>query len=174
MSLSRNKSIAAVLLLVRLALGAVFVYAAWVKLREPWLLFAISIDNYQLLPQWGVELVARTLPVAPGFDRRCVRAAGRLLFVDGPGLAARAENRLRLLWPGRSHLTGDAPAGRFPAGGGGAAGGSLLLAEIDPPAARGNGQPTHGCAPPRFRQPGLALASPTLAGQASACHAERR
>ena len=64
MGFSRNKAFGAFLLLLRLALGAVFVYAAWVKLREPWLLFAMSIDNYQILPQWGVELVARTLPWA--------------------------------------------------------------------------------------------------------------
>lgn len=64
MGLSRNKTFGAFLLLVRLAVGAVFVYAAWVKLRESWLLFALAIDNYQILPQWAVELVARTLPWA--------------------------------------------------------------------------------------------------------------
>ncbi|MBZ5576714.1 MAG: DoxX family membrane protein [Acidobacteriia bacterium] len=58
----RSKVVSALLLLVRLALGAVFVYAAWVKLREPWLLFAMSIDAYQVLPQWAVLTVARTLP----------------------------------------------------------------------------------------------------------------
>ena len=47
-----------------LALGAVLVYAAWTKLRDPWALFALSIDSYQLLPQWAVILVARTLPWA--------------------------------------------------------------------------------------------------------------
>ena len=49
-------------LALRLLLGAVFVYAAYVKLKEPWLVFAMSIDSYQLLPEWGVLLVARTLP----------------------------------------------------------------------------------------------------------------
>jgi uncharacterized membrane protein YphA (DoxX/SURF4 family) len=48
--------------LVRLALGAIFVYAAWTKLKDPWLLFAISIDNYKVLPEWAVLVVARTLP----------------------------------------------------------------------------------------------------------------
>lgn len=62
MSSSRNRALTALLLVVRLVLGAVFIYAAWVKLREPWLLFALSIDNYQILPQWAVEVVARTLP----------------------------------------------------------------------------------------------------------------
>lgn len=61
---SPNKFVRVLLLLVRLALGAVFVYAAWIKLREPWLLFAMSIDAYQVLPQWAVLTVARTLPWA--------------------------------------------------------------------------------------------------------------
>ena len=37
-------------------------YAAYTKLRQPWLLFALSIDSYQLLPEWMVYAVARTLP----------------------------------------------------------------------------------------------------------------
>jgi uncharacterized membrane protein YphA (DoxX/SURF4 family) len=47
---------------LRLVLGAIFVYAAYTKLRQSWLLFALSIDSYQLLPQWAVLTVARTLP----------------------------------------------------------------------------------------------------------------
>ena len=47
---------------LRLVLGAVFVYAAYTKLRQPWLLFALSIDSYQLLPEWAVFTLARTLP----------------------------------------------------------------------------------------------------------------
>jgi len=46
------------------ALGVVFVYAAWTKLRESWVLFAFQIDAYQLLPQWAVMAVARGLPWA--------------------------------------------------------------------------------------------------------------
>jgi uncharacterized membrane protein YphA (DoxX/SURF4 family) len=49
-------------LLLRLLLGAVFVYAAYMKLRDPWTLFAMSIDGYKLLPEWGVTTLARTLP----------------------------------------------------------------------------------------------------------------
>ncbi len=48
--------------LLRLLLGAVFVYAAYMKLRDPWTLFAMSIDGYKLLPEWGVITLARTLP----------------------------------------------------------------------------------------------------------------
>jgi hypothetical protein len=43
-------------------LGAVFIYAAYSKLRQSWLLFALSIDSYQILPEWAVYAVARTLP----------------------------------------------------------------------------------------------------------------
>jgi uncharacterized membrane protein YphA (DoxX/SURF4 family) len=51
-------------LALRLLLGAVFVYAAYTKLRQSWLLFALSIDSYQLLAEWAVYAVARTLPAA--------------------------------------------------------------------------------------------------------------
>ena len=46
----------------RLALGAVFLYAAYTKLRHPWMLFAFSINSYQVLPEWAVTFLARTLP----------------------------------------------------------------------------------------------------------------
>jgi uncharacterized membrane protein YphA (DoxX/SURF4 family) len=49
-------------LALRLILAAVFLYAAWSKLRQPWLVFAMSIDSYQILPPWMVFAVARTLP----------------------------------------------------------------------------------------------------------------
>lgn len=50
-------------LALRLALGAVFLYAAYTKLRQSWLLFALSIDSYQLLPEWAVFALARMLPI---------------------------------------------------------------------------------------------------------------
>ena len=62
MTSSPNKALRILVWLVRLALGGVFVYAAWTKLKDPWLLFAMSIDSYKVLPQWGVLVVARTLP----------------------------------------------------------------------------------------------------------------
>lgn len=49
-------------LTLRLVLGAVFIYAAYTKLRQSWLLFALSIDSYQLLPEWAALALARTLP----------------------------------------------------------------------------------------------------------------
>src|SRR5579863_2220657 len=51
-----------VVLILRVALAAVFIYAAWSKLRQPWLLFAMAIDAYGLLPQWAVMTLARVLP----------------------------------------------------------------------------------------------------------------
>jgi uncharacterized membrane protein YphA (DoxX/SURF4 family) len=50
------------ILALRLMLAAVFLYAAWTKLKQPWLVFAMSIDTYQLLPEWAVLTLARTLP----------------------------------------------------------------------------------------------------------------
>jgi uncharacterized membrane protein YphA (DoxX/SURF4 family) len=52
----------AVMLLSRIALGVVFAYAAYTKLRHPWMLFAMSINSYQVLPEGAVTLLARTLP----------------------------------------------------------------------------------------------------------------
>lgn len=50
------------LLVGRIALGALFVYSAYTKLSQPWMLFAMSVDSYHMLPDWGVTLVARGLP----------------------------------------------------------------------------------------------------------------
>jgi uncharacterized membrane protein YphA (DoxX/SURF4 family) len=62
MTSSPNKALTLLVWLARLALGGVFLYAAWTKLRDPWMLFAMSIDNYKVLPQWAVLVIARTLP----------------------------------------------------------------------------------------------------------------
>jgi uncharacterized membrane protein YphA (DoxX/SURF4 family) len=60
---SASSQIGSVLLLAgRVVLGGVFLYAAYTKLRHPWMLFAMSVDSYQMLPEWGVTLVARVLP----------------------------------------------------------------------------------------------------------------
>lgn len=57
-----NRTLRTILLVLRVVLGAIFVYAAWVKLQEPWELFALAINNYGLLPLKMVEIVARSLP----------------------------------------------------------------------------------------------------------------
>ena|ERR1035441_1645282 len=61
---SSSRVFRAVVLVLRVALGAVFAYAAWIKLRQPWELFAMSISDYGVLPDWAVRVVARTLPWA--------------------------------------------------------------------------------------------------------------
>jgi len=62
MTSSRSKPLTVLIWLVRLVLGGIFIYAAWTKLREPWVLFAMAIDNYKVLPEWAVLVVARALP----------------------------------------------------------------------------------------------------------------
>ncbi|MGA3262370.1 MAG: MauE/DoxX family redox-associated membrane protein, partial [Bryobacteraceae bacterium] len=97
--ISSSKTLPAVTLVLRIALGAIFVYAAWTKLRTPWELFAMSIDSYQLLPLRAVELVARTLPwfelavgllLIAGFWLRSAAAATTLLLAVFFGLMVRA------------------------------------------------------------------------------------
>ncbi len=77
------------MLVLRLLLGGIFIYAAWTKLRQPWLLFAMSIDSYHLLPEWGVLAVGRTLPwlelllgllLMTGIQLRYVATASTLLL----------------------------------------------------------------------------------------------
>jgi len=59
---SPSKGFRVAALLLRFALGIIFLYAAWTKISRPWELFAMAIDSYGLLPLKWVELVARTLP----------------------------------------------------------------------------------------------------------------
>ena len=49
-------------LALRVVLGLIFCYAAYTKLRQPWLVFAMSIDAYRVLPPSAVFAVARALP----------------------------------------------------------------------------------------------------------------
>ena len=46
----------------RILLGAVFVYAAYTKFRESFLLFAMAIDAYKLVPEAAAVGIARVLP----------------------------------------------------------------------------------------------------------------
>jgi uncharacterized membrane protein YphA (DoxX/SURF4 family) len=52
----------AILICLRVFLAAIFLYAAYTKLREPWMVFAIAIDAYGILPEPAVLATARTLP----------------------------------------------------------------------------------------------------------------
>ncbi len=53
-------------------------YAAYTKLRQSWLVFAMSIDAYRMLPETAVLAVARTLP--------WIELAIGILLVTGIGL----------------------------------------------------------------------------------------
>lgn len=54
---------ARVLMLIgRIGLGAILLYAAYTKLRLPWAIFAMSINSYQVLPEPLVVFIARALP----------------------------------------------------------------------------------------------------------------
>jgi uncharacterized membrane protein YphA (DoxX/SURF4 family) len=57
-----SKTLRWTLLALRVILGAVFLYGGYVKLKDPWALFAMGIDSYHLLPYRFVEPLARTLP----------------------------------------------------------------------------------------------------------------
>lgn len=50
------------LLAGRLALAAIFIAAGYLKLREPWLQFAVSINSLKIVPDNLLEPIARTLP----------------------------------------------------------------------------------------------------------------
>jgi len=79
----------ALITLLRVGLGVVFAYAAYTKLRQPWMLFAFSINSYGLLPERAVMLLARTLPwvelaigvlLVIGYQLRYVAAAASALL----------------------------------------------------------------------------------------------
>jgi uncharacterized membrane protein YphA (DoxX/SURF4 family) len=95
----REVRIRALALGLRIALGAIFVYSAWSKLKDSWALFAMAVDSYQVLPLWGVQLVARTLPwlelaigvlLIAGRWMRVATVACSLLLVVFFGLMVRA------------------------------------------------------------------------------------
>jgi uncharacterized membrane protein YphA (DoxX/SURF4 family) len=65
----------AVILIGRLVLGGIFLYAGYAKVFLPNMnphppikialsLFAMQVDSYQMLPPWAVNFVAHTLPFA--------------------------------------------------------------------------------------------------------------
>lgn len=62
MTSSRNRILGIAVLLVRVILGGIFVYAGYVKLRDPWQLFAASIASYELVPMWMGEIIAKWFP----------------------------------------------------------------------------------------------------------------
>jgi uncharacterized membrane protein YphA (DoxX/SURF4 family) len=80
----------ALILVTRLGLGAVFLFAAYSKLKLPWISFAATVYAYQLLPDDAVVFVARALPwfelllgalLILGIQLRWVAAAASVLLL---------------------------------------------------------------------------------------------
>jgi uncharacterized membrane protein YphA (DoxX/SURF4 family) len=80
----------ALLVAGRLVLAAVFLWAAYTKLRDPWMVFAMEIDAMQVVGASMVEPVARSLPwfelllgvlLVVGIQTRYVGVAASLLLL---------------------------------------------------------------------------------------------
>ena len=65
MDFSKTKILKIAVITLRVVLGAIFVYAGYVKLEQPWQLFAAGIAEYEIVPLWAATFLARTLP---GFE----------------------------------------------------------------------------------------------------------
>lgn len=102
------------LFVARLFLGLVFLYAAYTKLwtiefnetgfglnvqMRPWAIFAMSINSYNLLPEWAAIMTARALPwlelalgllLISGLQLRWVAAAASALLLFFLGVMIRS------------------------------------------------------------------------------------
>lgn len=101
----------------RLILAGIFIYAAYAKLSQPWLQFAVSIESFKFVPENYLEPLARTLPwcelalgiaLLSGIALRWSAMIAAVLLATFVGVAARAY---------AMGLTPD--CGCFGAGGGG-------------------------------------------------------
>jgi uncharacterized membrane protein YphA (DoxX/SURF4 family) len=62
MPFSRNRILEIAVVVLRMAMGGTFVYAGYVKLSEPWQLFAANILAYEVVPGWAARFLAHTFP----------------------------------------------------------------------------------------------------------------
>ena len=62
MPFSRNSAFKIAVIVLRVVLGGIFIYAGYVKLAEPWQLFAAGIADYEVVPMWAAKFLAHTLP----------------------------------------------------------------------------------------------------------------
>lgn len=91
MPFSRNKLLQIAVVVLRVAMGGAFVYAGYIKLSEPWQLFAANIADYEVVPMWAAKFLAHTLPwfevliglllVAGRWLRSCTVSTSLLLLV---------------------------------------------------------------------------------------------
>jgi uncharacterized membrane protein YphA (DoxX/SURF4 family) len=54
--------LSALLIVGRLGIAVIFLYAGIAKVREPWLQFAVSIETFKIVPESWLEPLARYLP----------------------------------------------------------------------------------------------------------------
>ena len=62
MDSSKTKALKIAVVVLRVILGGLFAYAGYLKLAQPWQLFAANIAEYQVVPMWAATFIARTLP----------------------------------------------------------------------------------------------------------------
>jgi hypothetical protein len=90
--MASNRIFRALILVLRLLLGGVFTFAAWVKLKDPIsrALFAIDLDAYKIIPLRYVQTVAWVLPVAE-------MVAGAVLILSAIGFLLWPQNRAAIV-----------------------------------------------------------------------------
>ena len=100
MPFSRNRILQIAVVVLRVVLGGIFIYAGYVKLVEPWQLFAANITDYEVVPSWAAKILARTFPwfevllgllLIAGRWFRTSTAATSLLLLVFVGLMAQAK-----------------------------------------------------------------------------------
>lgn len=62
MTFSRSRILPWTVVALRVILAGIFVYAGYVKLRDPWQLFAASIASYEIIPMRFAEYIAKAFP----------------------------------------------------------------------------------------------------------------
>jgi uncharacterized membrane protein YphA (DoxX/SURF4 family) len=62
MPFSKNRIFEIAVVVLRVVMGGAFVYAGYVKLAEPWQLFAANIEAYEVVPTWAARFLAHTFP----------------------------------------------------------------------------------------------------------------
>ena len=111
MDFSRNKLLRIAVVVLRVLLGAIFIYAGYIKLVEPWQLFAAGIADYEVVPIWAAKFLAHTLPwfeVLVGLllvvgrwmrlvERERFAPAAGVLQLDGARVHRRQGDQLRVL-----------------------------------------------------------------------------
>lgn len=87
-----NKTFRTLASVLRLLLGGIFMFAAWIKIKDPMsrALFAIDLDAYKIIPLRYVQTVAWMLPVAE-------MMLGAVLILSAVGVLLRPGNRLLMV-----------------------------------------------------------------------------